>query len=56
MNPFLYAGKIDDDFMLEVYDILPGQRMDDADRYDVLLSTIHSRFMDMLPQESTAVF
>ena len=56
LNPFLYAGKIDDDFMLEVYDILPGQRMDDADRYDVLLSTIHSRFMDMLPQESTAVF
>jgi len=49
-NPFLYAGKIDDDFMLDTYDILPGQRIDDADRYDVLLSTIHHRFMEMLPK------
>ena len=50
LNPFLYAGKIDDDFMLDTYDILPGNRIDDADRYDVLLSTIHNRFMEMLPK------
>ena len=50
VNPFLYAGKVDDDFMLQTYDILPGQRMDDADRYDLLLSTIRHRFMEMLAQ------
>ncbi len=50
VSPFLYAGKMDDDFMLQTYDILPGQRMDDADRYDLLLATIHHQFMEMLPK------
>jgi class 3 adenylate cyclase len=51
LNPFLYAGKMDDDFMIQVYDILPGHRMEDADRYDLLLSTIQHRFMEMFSND-----
>ncbi|SMC82642.1 Adenylate cyclase, class 3 [Desulfocicer vacuolatum DSM 3385] len=51
LNPFLYVGKMDDDFMIQVYDILPGQRMEDADRYDVMLSTIQNRFLELFSNE-----
>jgi len=51
LNPFLYVGKMDDDFMIQVYDILPGHRMDDADRYDLLLSTIQHLFMEMVAND-----
>ncbi len=49
LNPFLYVGKMDDNFMLQVYDILPGHRMEDADRYDLMLSTIKHKFMELFP-------
>ena len=47
LSPFLYVGKMDDDFMIQVYDILPGHRMEDADRYDLMVSTIKNRFMEL---------
>lgn len=47
LSPFLYVGKMDDDFMIQVYDILLGHRMEDADRYDLMVSAIQHRFMDL---------
>jgi len=47
LSPFLYVGKMDDDFMIQAYDILLGHRMEDADRYDLMVSTIKHRFMEL---------
>ena len=51
LNPFLYVGKMDDEFMIQVYDILPGHRMEDADRYELLLSTVQNLFVEMISSD-----
>jgi len=48
LNPFLHAEKIDDYFMMETYDILPGQRIEDVDNYTLLLSTLKTRFSELI--------
>jgi hypothetical protein len=48
LNPFFHAGKTDDYFMMETYDILPGQRIEDADNYTLLLSTLRIRFRELI--------
>lgn len=40
LNPLLHTERVDDFFMMETYDILTGQRIDDADRYDRILSIL----------------
>ncbi|MBU8848765.1 MAG: hypothetical protein KOO64_04445 [Desulfobacterales bacterium] len=47
LNPFLHIEKSNDYFMIDTYDILPGQRIDDADRYDLLLSGIKKHLLSM---------
>ena len=48
LNPFFHAGKTDDYFMMETYDILPGQRIEDADNYTLLLSSLKTRFSELI--------
>ncbi|WP_299980809.1 hypothetical protein [Desulfobacula sp.] len=47
LNPFLHIEKNNDYFMINTYDILPGQRIDDADKYDLLLSSIKKYLLSM---------
>ncbi|MBC2702925.1 hypothetical protein [Desulfobacula sp.] len=47
LNPFLHIEKNNDYFMIDTYDILPGQRIDDADKYDLLLSSIKKHLRSM---------
>jgi len=47
LNPFLHGGKYNDYFMMDMYDILLGQRIDDADKYDLLLSSIKKYLRSM---------
>lgn len=55
LNPFFHAEKADDHFMMETYDILPGQRIEDADNYTLLLSTLKARFGELLCMENTGL-
>jgi len=48
LNPFLHAGKTDDYFMMETYGILLGQRVEDVDNYTLLLSTLKTRFSELI--------
>lgn len=48
LNPFFHAGKTDDYFMLETYNILPGRRIEDVDNYTLLLSTLKTRFKELI--------
>lgn len=47
LNPFLHIEKNNDYFMIDTYDILLGQRIDDADKYDLLLSGIKNYLLSM---------
>lgn len=47
-NPMLHVDDIyDDDFLIHVYDIILGRRIEDPDRYDALLVLMKSLLTDM---------
>ncbi len=55
-NPMFHAEDIADDFfMLEAYNILPGHRVEDPDRYETLISLIRELLSDADRQDSRHV-
>lgn len=54
LNPLLHGGKHNDYFMMDTYNILLGQDVDDVDNYDLLLSSIKQYFIKTLPVDSVS--
>ncbi len=50
INPFFYSGKTGDYFMMEVYDLILGQRMDDPDNPTRLRAVLRDCFYSMFYQ------